>query len=194
MNSPATVKESTEPKQKVNGNSLAVDGAIRLNLGGRTSRIPGFKTVDIEKGSDVQTDVSELPFENKSVAEIYASHILEHFPHVRTQYVLEEWRRVLVPGGKLYVSVPDFDALVNVYKVYGGFTDYIRNLLYGDQGYPLAFHYTIFTYPVLAALCCKAGFRDVKRINTMPYKISDCSKNVDTITHKPISVNVEATV
>lgn len=174
--------------------AMGGDQAIRLNLGGRNRPIPGFKLVDLFDGPevDVRTDCSDLKmFEDDSVSEIYASHILEHWPHVKTADVLKEWRRVLKRGAKCYISVPDFDAAVKVYEKMG-FCDFVRNLLWGDQGYPLAYHYTCFTYPSLAMLLVNAGFRDVKRIKRMPYNIPDCSTNYDTLLKRPISVNVEA--
>lgn len=168
-------------------------GSIRLNLGGRDTCIPGFLTVDLKEGGDIRTDVSDLSqFGDHTVEEIYASHVLEHFAHVRTVSVLKEWHRVLKPGGKLFISVPDFEAIVKLYEVCGHLNDFIRNLLYGDQGYDLAFHYTIFTFTTLAAYCAKAGFEDVQRIARMPYALRDCSTNVDNMTFQPISVNVEA--
>lgn len=172
-----------------------VAGAIRLLIGGRTTRIDGFLNVDLFEGEgvDIRTDASDLSmFGDGAVSEIYASHILEHFHHPKTLNVLKEWGRVLKKGSKAYISVPDFDAMVKLYVSYG-MTDFIRNMLWGDQIYDLAFHYTGFTFPTLANLCVKAGFSDVKRIPEMPYGVNDCSHNIDTITRKPISVNVEAT-
>lgn len=173
-----------ESKETVTGDS------IRLNLGGRGTQIPGFQTVDLEPGSDCVSDVSKLPFEDETVSEIYASHILEHFSHLRTPLVLKEWLRVLKRGSKAYISVPDFDAMAKLYWK-EGMTDYIRNMLYGDQIYDRAYHYTAFTFGTLAFLCAQAGFADVKRIKEMPYNVRDCSKNIDNITRKPISINVE---
>ena len=172
--------------------SLGV-GEIRLNLGGRTHKIPGFLTVDKFGGKEVDydCDISQLPFAIGTVSEIYSSHCLEHFPHVKTLDVLKEWRRVLKRGGKLYISVPDIDACVVLINKFG-FNEYIRNLMYGDQGYDLAYHYTIFNFSALARLCCDAGFDDVRRIDQMPYGLCDCSTNIDSYTRKPISVNVEA--
>lgn len=183
MNSPALEKAK----------SLSEAGdSFRLNLGGRGTHIEGFYTVDLEPGSNFEMDVSDLStFKDKSVDEIYASHILEHFPHVRTQYVLEEWLRVLKKGAKAFISVPDFDAMVKLY-LKAGMTDFIRNMLYGDQIYNRAFHYTAFTLPTLMDLCNKAGFSDMRRIGQMPYGVVDCSKNVDTVLFKPISINIEA--
>ena len=150
---------------------------LRLNLGGRGTKIDGFLTVDLstEHDVDVRSDVSDLSaFKDGSVETIYASHILEHFPHVRTQYVLEEWFRVLKKGGSLFVSVPDFDRAIELYTK-RGLTDYLVNLLYGDQGYPLAYHYAPFTAGRMFSLLNKAGFSDFKRIKWMPYKLNDCS-------------------
>lgn len=168
---------------------------LRLNLGGRGTKIAGFKTVDLSAEHDVdfREDVSNLAsFETNSVDEIYASHILEHFPHTKTVDVLKEWCRVLVPGKKLFISVPDFNEAIQVY-LEDGMIDVVRNMLYGDQGYPLAFHYTGFTFSTLAKSCIDAGFSDIKRIKKHPHMANDCSTNVYTKTMRPISINAEVT-
>lgn len=183
MNSPALAVTSP----------VRAGDSIRLNLGGRGTFIPGFKTVDLKEGSEIQSDVSKLDmFLDGSVSEVYASHILEHFSHWRTVPVLKEWRRVLKKGAKLYVAVPDFDAVVKLY-LKEGFNIFLNRLLWGDQEYDLAFHYTGFTYPFLSSLLIKAGFEDVKRIKDMPHSIKDCSRLRDTHYHSPLSLNVEAT-
>ncbi len=171
-----------------------LEGPLRLLLGGRTTKLEGWKNVDLydSEGVDIRADASKLfMVKDQSVSEIYASHILEHFSHTKTLDVLKEWNRVLKIGGKVYISVPDFDAMIKLYAKCG-MTEFIRNMLYGDQGYTLAYHYTAFTYPVLAATCIGAGFRDVKRLEKMPYGLKDCSTNVDTLTQNPISISIEA--
>lgn len=167
---------------------------LKLNLGGRTTSIPGFKVVDLYEGEgvDIRSDVSKLPMDDNSVEEIYASHVLEHFSHRKTVDVLKEWHRVLVPGKRLYISVPDFNEAIEVYKKYG-MVDVVRNMLYGDQIYPLAFHYVTFTFATLAKACMEAGFSDIKRLKSMPYGIQDCSVLVYTELKNPISINVEVT-
>ena len=92
---------------------------------------------------------------------------------------------------KAYISVPDFDAIIKLYTK-EGMTDFIRNILYGDQIYDRAFHYTAFTFATLAFLCERSGFADIRRIKEMPYHIRDCSHKIDNFTYQPISVNVEA--
>jgi len=172
----------------------AAAGGLRLNLGGRSSVLPGFKTVDLKEGPTVDyvADISELKmFENGTVDEIYASHCLEHFPHTHTLAVLKEWRRVLRDRARCYIAVPDVDAAVRLIGK-EGLTDFIRNLLWGDQEYVLAFHFTGFTFASLARILTQAGFHDVKRLNDMPYGVVDCSKLVDNHYYIPISLNVEA--
>jgi len=165
---------------------------LKLNIGGRDTKIDGFLCVDVHPEADIKCDLSKLDgIDDGSVEEIYASHCLEHFSHTNTLGVLREWHRVLKPGGKMYVGVPDFDAAVTVYKKIG-LSDFIRNLLWGDQGYGEAYHYTSFTFPTLAGACASVGFSDVKRIKEMPYGLLDCSTLQDNIMNIPLSLNIEA--
>lgn len=48
-----------------------------------------------------------LPFRPGTSEVIYASHVLEHIPWYKTAEVLVEWVRVLAPGGRLEIWVPD---------------------------------------------------------------------------------------
>lgn len=170
-------------------------GPLRLMLGGRDQKIEGWTNADLHDGPnvDIRTDISDLTiFKDASVESIYASHCLEHFPHPKTISVLKEWVRVLKVGGVAYISVPDFDAMVKLYEKVGMLDPFIRNMLCGDQGYALAYHYNLFTYASLAASCIEAGFSDVVKIDKMPYGLKDCSKLVDTLTGTPVSVSIKA--
>jgi len=165
-----------------------------LNLGCRTTRIPGFLNVDLFEGDgvDIRTDVSDLSmFEDCSIPEIYSSHILEHFSHTKTRDVLKEWFRVLKPKGQIHIAVPDFQRAIEVYlKI--GLCPWVTNFLYGDQGYPLAYHYAPFTFASLAKQLYNAGFSEIKRVPAFPYRISDCSTLVSTVDSKSVSLNVTA--
>jgi SAM-dependent methyltransferase len=106
--------------------------AIRLNIGAGDERREGFVSVDLrEDVADVVAPADRLPYGDDSVAEILALDILEHFPAFRTQDVLAEWKRVLEPGGRLTVRVPNLLALsraivedrhpaVIIRNIYGG--------------------------------------------------------------------------
>jgi len=77
---------------------------------GSGKRIPGFETLNIVGGLDVDyvLDAAKpLPFPDNTFDLIYASHILEHIPWYKTEEVLKEWCRILKPGGQLEIWVPD---------------------------------------------------------------------------------------
>ena len=57
---------------------------------------------------DIRFDVMKLPYPDNSVDEIKAFHIIEHFHFFEIKEVLNEWYRVLKPGGRLYLETPDF--------------------------------------------------------------------------------------
>ena len=169
---------------------------LKLNLGSRDRSMPGFKNMDIDRheGVDYIGDVSDLSrFADDSISEIFASNILEHFPHTRTLEVLMEWHRVIAPWGKLYLSVPDFARCAYIYKTYG-MSPWLQNFIVGDQGYKTAFHYAIFDEKRLVALCKQAGFSKFERVKFFDFSSKkDCSNNVYTEDLKPISINAVVT-
>lgn len=151
---------------------------LKLNLGARDTTIPGFKNVDKDQHGkvDIVSDVSRLDsVESESVEEIYASHILEHFPHTKTLDVLREWYRVLIPGGELKVAVPDFAMTMAVVYHNGGLNDWAVNYLWGDQAYDSAFHYAGFDEARLTQLLEAAGFAGVDRVEGFGLVECDCS-------------------
>lgn len=149
--------------------------------------------MDLRDGADIQGDCSDLSqFESGSIEAVYASNILEHWPIAKTVEVLKEWNRVLIPGGILYVSVPDFDATVKLYQK-TGLTEWIKYHLWGDQKHPLNYHYVCFTFASLAKDLADAGFSDAKRVKFFDIGEKDGSTNLDTVTFQPISLNVVAT-
>lgn len=166
----------------------------KLNLGGREFKIPGFTNIDLTPGPnvDIIADISDLKaYADNSVSEIYASHVLEHFQHPRTQGVLKEWHRVLKPRGKAYISVPDMKKIAKMI-LQVTWCDWTRNIIYGDQTDQFAFHYNGFDFGFLARNLVDAGFSDVKKLNVMPYDIKDRSTQVLNITGENFSLNVEA--
>ena len=166
---------------------------LRLNLGSRDRKIPGFANMDIDahEGVEFVGDVSDLSrFESGAVSEIYASQILEHFPHTETLKVLTEWGRVLRPQGILWVGVPDFKRAVELYQKVG-MQDWIVNQLWGDQTYKTAFHYCGFDADRLADLLFQAGFSEVYEVSGFPYG-ADCSSNLDNIEGKPVALRMQA--
>lgn len=170
---------------------------LKLNLGGMgegflDGKIPGFLTMDLREGADIQGNCADLSrFESNSIEALYASQILEHFPIAETVNVLKEWYRVLKPGGKLYVSVPDFDAAVKLYHRVG-LVEWLKFHLWGDQKHSLNYHYVCFTAASLSKDLMQAGFSDFKRVALFGIGEMDGSQNINTVTGELISLNMVA--
>ncbi len=168
---------------------------MKLNLGCNTRIRDGYINIDKDKylGVDETMDISDLSrYPDDSVEEIYASHILEHFSHKRTLDILKEWNRVLIPGGMLKISVPDFGRAVEIY-LKTGMADWITYFLWGDQLYDGADHRQGFDEGRLRKYLEKAGFADITKVETLPgAQNNECSMNVSNIDYKLVSLNMLA--
>lgn len=167
-----------------------------LNLGSRNRAIPGFLSMDCDahEGVDIVGDISDLSrFEDGSVESIYVSHAYEHFPHPRALSVLKEWHRVLAPGGKIYIAVPDFERCVEMYQL-TGITQWLQDYVSGGQEYATAYHYAIYDEAKMTALLAEAGFSDSVRVESFPIgDESDCSNLLSNLDGLPVSLNMVAT-
>lgn len=142
--------------------------AVRLNLGCGQKIWPGFVNVDLADNTsgfkpDVCADLRSLPFPDDYADEAYAIHVLEHFYLWDVPGVLQEWRRVLKPGGRLIVEVPCMD------KVLVHFAKPKPNLqmtwlaLYGDcdRKDPNMVHKFCYSRDQLRVAFKNSGFKDV---------------------------------
>lgn len=96
----------------------------KMEIGPGNRRIDGFETLNIIGGFNVDyvwNAEKRLPFSDGSFELIYASHVLEHIPWYKTEEVLCDWVRVLAPGGRLELWIPDglkiCEAFVNAEKL-----------------------------------------------------------------------------
>jgi len=169
---------------------------MRLHLGCGKRKLEGWLGVDSreEVEPNVCGDVRNLDlWDDDSVAAIYACHVLEHIPRPELPMTLCEWRRVLKPGGKLRISVPDFGAVVKLYQEGVSFWRLV-GLLYGRQDYDGNTHHIGFDYEYLAWMLNEAGFYDIRTWSPMswlPNGYDDYS--MAKINGRMVSLNVEAT-
>jgi predicted SAM-dependent methyltransferase len=183
---------------------------MKLNLGCGENYIDGFVHVDVDTGDhiDHQMDIKKLDiFEDNSADLIYSSHSLEYFDRIEVKQVLNEWRRVLKPNGILRLAVPDFEAIVKVYKKFGDLDHKgILGPLYGHwsyknkEGLVNKFHHkTAYDFNSLKTVLLSCGFRNVNRYNwqeTIHKDYDDYSQayipHMDKENGILISLNVEA--
>ena len=91
----------------------------KLHLGCGKKYLQGYIHVDLDNKPHIDypnTDISKLDmFKNDEVDEIYNCGTFEYFDLQKAPKVLEEWFRVLKPGGILRISVPNFESVIQVY-------------------------------------------------------------------------------
>jgi predicted SAM-dependent methyltransferase len=148
---------------------------MKLHLGCGKRNLPGFVHIDIADFPhiDYRAEVNFLPFiEDQTVDEIYSSHTFEYFDRLEAPQVLSEWQRVLKPGGRLYLTVPNIDSLIQIYVKSGELNDIIgplfgRWLNAGDS--PAIFHKTVWNEKDLRVMLLENNFSDVKVFDPISY-------------------------
>lgn len=106
--------EYTKVIVKRNGllNCQKFNDNIKLNLGGGGVNYPGFLSVDMnDQRAHILMDITKLEFQENTVSEIMASHVFEHLNPYKAVDILKSWLKVLKPGGKLTMEMPDIVAL-----------------------------------------------------------------------------------
>ncbi len=161
--------------------------ALRLHLGCGPNALPGWVNIDrIARAEGVRTDIdlTALPFPDASAVEILAEHVCEHFSFAEEALIWPEFARVLAPGGRLVVEVPDFEWVCasfleaaddwrEFYQV--GAADHyagcgraldqrwgiLQTMFFGNQNGAGQFHHSAYTIGKLQALSAHLGFADI---------------------------------
>ena len=188
----ASLLQSLFPQKKSAGASAAQP--LRLHIGGQIPH-PDWKILNVLPGPHVDylghcADLSR--FGDNSIAEIYASHVVEHLRfRIELPDALREFNRALIHGGMLRVSVPDMDTLC------GLFLDptmsltqrmHIMGMMFGSQMNDADFHYVGLNEEILTAYLQDTGFIDIVRVDT--FGLFDDTSNM--VYKKPISLNMTA--
>jgi predicted SAM-dependent methyltransferase len=177
------------------GAILAIDGARRLHVGGKQVH-PAWKILNIlpGEGVDYLGDVRDLSaFESESFDAVYASHVLEHLSYngALVEALRGVWR-ILRPGGKLLISVPDLDVLCRLF-VHEQLTMQDRfqvmRMMFGGQLDAYDFHYVGLNGEFLSSFLGQAGFKQAYRVPAFDI-FKDTSATV--FAGVPISVNMVA--
>jgi len=168
----------------------------KLLIGG-TSKAPGWEVLNIVPGPYVDhvcnaRDLSRFP--DNTFSALYASHVLEHFDFKKELLpVLEEWHRVLNPGGNVYISVPDLEVLARLFlsKDRLNIQDrlFVMAMIFGAHVDEYDFHFTGFDQDFLATFLHEAGFVNMRRVSSFGF-FHDTS--IMQFKGVPISLNVIA--
>lgn len=149
--------------------------SIRLNIGAGESQLPGFLSIDIKDGKPA----FPLDYPDGSVAEVYASHVLEHLSRADAQAAVAEWKRVLAPGGRLRIAVPDDDKCEQQKKLRNAHWEAYR---FGGQTDEHDFHRSAYTEGKLRTMLESTGWE----------KIGGWEPEFNDTAAHPISLRMEA--
>ena len=145
---------------------------IKLDLGSGPLPQPGYYSVDLyDDRAQVKMDINKLDFDDESVSELLASHVFEHLNPYKIAGVLTDWLRVLKPGGRLIMEMPNIEELckrftnsTNKQERYG-----IINIIYGsintlgDDVTNINSPHLFGWYPeIVYDILCGTGFEDIK--------------------------------
>ena len=170
----------------------------KLHIGGQV-KVDGwevFNAIDADYVDHVGNAKDLSRFADETFAEIYASHVLEHFDYKdELVHVLKEWRRVLQKGGKLFISVPDIDTIFslflmkNKFDVAGRFA-MMRNI-FGGHVNEYDYHITGLNEEFLRIYLGQAGFASYQKVDrfgifpdTSDYKIAGILASLNVIATK----------
>jgi predicted SAM-dependent methyltransferase len=183
---------------------------MKLHLGCWNRYLPGFVHVDLcdLPHIDHQRSIDDLSiFDDNSATLIYSSHSFEYFDRNEGVNVLKEWFRVLKKGGVLRLAVPDFDALINIYKK-TGILENILGPLYGrmeietnklNKDTKYIYHKTSYNYNELETILLSSGYTNIKKYDwkkTIHLNYDDHSQayfpHMDKENGLLLSLNIEA--
>ena len=144
---------------------------MKLHIGGEEKK-DGWKILNIQQKNDVDfigniTDLSQ--FEDNSIEEIYASHVVEHVAQKDVEKTLKGIHRVLKDNGKFYVSVPDMDLLCKIFidpKAPYNVKFYVMRVMFGGQIDEYDFHYFGWNLEFMKNFLTKAGFKKIERVKS----------------------------
>ena len=160
-------------QEYLNNNPVA---KIQLGCGGNF--LDGWLDTDITlySAKAVHMDLTKpFPIADAKFDRVYSEHAIEHIPYWSGQAMLQESFRILKPGGRIRISCPDMQFLINLYlnptqldqqymkdtkPAWAPYVDpiFTFNNLVRDWGHQFIYNESALTNSLLAA-----GFANVTR-------------------------------
>ena len=189
-------------------NKLKNNGKHYLNVACGDKAHPDFINLDYQWRPRVELcwDITKgLPFIARSIKGIFIEHCLEHLMYSQCCGLLEEFRRVLQPGGVVRIVVPDAELYLDLYQKSkrGEFVEfpYVNqqesqngitpmmsvNRVFRDHG-----HLFAYDAKTLEMMLRNAGFVDIRKESFRTGR--DENLMIDSEERKAESLYVEAAV
>ncbi|MCX6800656.1 MAG: methyltransferase domain-containing protein [Candidatus Diapherotrites archaeon] len=141
----------------------------KLEIGCGEKPRSGYIHFDIRKieSVDFVGNAKKLPFKENEFSEIYSRFFLEHLPRNDAKKALKEMFRVLAPGGRLEIIVPNLAHFCKLFlEGNAQEKEWSLNKIYGFEKYEEDHHYFGYNFETLKKFLEEAGFVEIKRIKT----------------------------
>lgn len=103
-------------REQVEKLGLAGRRDLKLHLGAGPTRLDGWVNIDVFPAEVAMNMSWPMPFDDETVAFVYAGHSFEHLYYAgEALALLREVRRVLAPGGVFRIIVPDMGLFLRKY-------------------------------------------------------------------------------
>lgn len=141
------------------------DGRVLVHIGCGELNDPRYINIDARSMPHIHYVTRDLKidqFPPDSIDLVYACHVVEHLSHWKLLPILSNWFSRLKYGGILRVSVPNFDAIIEIYQDQGKNIEAIKLPLLGGQEHDFNYHNAIFNYKYLYDLLQSCGFTTIR--------------------------------
>lgn len=133
-------------------------------------------------------------FADNTFAQLYASHVVEHFDYKEElPNALAQWNRVLEPGGTVFVSVPDIDILCSLMLQKDRLSTqerfHVMRMIFGGHADKYDYHVVGLNQEFLGSFLHFSGFVNIRRVQNFGL-FADTSSMV--FKGVPISLNMIA--
>lgn len=148
---------------------------MRLNFGCGKTVLEGWHNVDAVSREGAEPDliyamefdpvgalIQRMPLDDGCAEVVMALHVIEHVHAWEAPAALAEWKRVLAPGGKLVLELPNIELAAR--NLLEGMPDNMTMFaFYGDASHrdPWMMHKYGYTSRTITDLVRRAGFSDV---------------------------------
>lgn len=135
--------------------------------GGRTPYKPSeYINCDILKYPEVDViiDITEkLPFPDDALAEVFSCATLEHISLEEGKQAMREFFRILKPGGKVIIAVPDLNKIIANHRK----GEYKKAILFfaGAMKDEYDYHRYLYTADEMIGLLTEIGFSNCKEVD-----------------------------
>ncbi|MBI5791201.1 MAG: tetratricopeptide repeat protein [Rhodocyclales bacterium] len=154
------------------GSAGEADGLLKLHVGGTIAR-DGWKILDAEPrpGVDFLGSIQDLSsFADESCSDVYCAHMLARVGQTEILDVLNGFHRILAPGGRLYLSVPDLDKLVWLFSnPDAGKAEkfHVMRMMFGGQLDEHDFHRIGLNLDFLTDYLGDVGFSSIEHVESL---------------------------